>query len=46
MTLANVLGPTSILGWIALVIMTVFWFTLTIFILCIMEVCSSLASTS
>ena len=38
MTLENVLGMGGLIGWIALVIMVVFWFTLTVFILCIMEV--------
>jgi hypothetical protein len=38
MTLEMVLGPESILGWVALILMAVFWFALTVFILCIMEV--------
>jgi len=37
MTLESFLGPTSIFGWIALVIMSFFWFGLTIGILCLME---------
>jgi hypothetical protein len=38
MTLEGVLGMTGIVGIIALVIMVGFWFALTVFILCIMEV--------
>ena len=38
MTLAKFLGPTSAFDWIALGIMGVMWFSLTIFILCIIEV--------
>lgn len=38
MTMEEVLGPKSIFGWIALLVVTVFWFVSTIFILCIMEV--------
>ncbi|KIK99754.1 hypothetical protein PAXRUDRAFT_822438 [Paxillus rubicundulus Ve08.2h10] len=37
MTLEGVLGMTGITGIIALVIMVGFWFSLTVFILCIME---------
>ncbi|KIJ63286.1 hypothetical protein HYDPIDRAFT_156039 [Hydnomerulius pinastri MD-312] len=37
MTLENVLGMGGIIGTIALVIMVGFWFSLTVFILCIME---------
>lgn len=38
MTLAGVLGMPGLFGWIAVVLMGVFWFILTVFILCIMEV--------
>ncbi len=38
MTLERYLNPTSILGWIALLIMGGFWLTCTIGILCVMEV--------
>ena len=38
MTLEGVLGMGGLIGWIALIIMIGFWFTLTVFILCIMEV--------
>lgn len=38
MTLDNVLGMGGVVGWIALIIVIVFWFVLTVFILCIMEV--------
>jgi V-type H+-transporting ATPase subunit a len=38
MTLARVLGMGGIVGLIALVLIGVFWFTATVFILCIMEV--------
>lgn len=38
MTIANFLPATSVGGWIALVIVAVLWFALTVFILCIMEV--------
>jgi len=37
MTLEGVLGMSGITGIIALIIMGVFWFILTVFILCIME---------
>ncbi|KAF5349614.1 hypothetical protein D9756_009012 [Leucocoprinus leucothites] len=37
MTLEKWLGPTTLLGWIGLIVMGLFWFSLTIFILCIME---------
>ncbi|KAJ6592325.1 V-type ATPase, V0 complex, 116kDa subunit family [Mycena vulgaris] len=37
MTLESFLGPTSILGWIALAIMGFMWFGLTVGILCLME---------
>lgn len=38
MTLAGVLGIPGLFGWIAVVLMGAFWFVLTVFILCIMEV--------
>jgi V-type H+-transporting ATPase subunit a len=38
MTLESFLNPTSLLGWFALGFMGFFWLSLTIFILCIMEV--------
>ena len=38
MTLAGVLGIPGLFGWIAVVLMGAFWFILTVFILCIMEV--------
>uniref|UniRef100_A0A8H7Y3X0 V-type proton ATPase subunit a n=1 Tax=Psilocybe cubensis TaxID=181762 RepID=A0A8H7Y3X0_PSICU len=38
MTLERFLGPTSIFGWIMLIIMGCFWFVLTVGILCVMEV--------
>lgn len=38
MTLENALGLTGIIGTITLVITVMFWFSLTVFILCIMEV--------
>jgi len=38
MTLESFLGPTSVFGWIGLIIMGVMWLNLTICILCIMEV--------
>lgn len=38
MTLESFLNPTSTFGWIELAVMGVFWLSLTIFILCIMEV--------
>lgn len=38
MTLEPLLGPTSLFGWIALILMGLFWFSGTVFILCIMEV--------
>lgn len=38
MTLEDYLNPNSILGWIALLIMSGFWLTCTIGILCVMEV--------
>ncbi|KAF5372920.1 hypothetical protein D9758_001487 [Tetrapyrgos nigripes] len=37
MTLESFLGPTSVGGWIGLVIAGVLWFALTVFILCLME---------
>ncbi|KAF8968248.1 V-type ATPase, V0 complex, 116kDa subunit family [Flammula alnicola] len=37
MTIAGFLGPTSIFGWIALLIMGGVWFSLTVGILCVME---------
>ncbi|KAF9557200.1 V0/A0 complex, 116-kDa subunit of ATPase [Agrocybe pediades] len=37
MTLARFLNPTSLFGWVGLIIMGAFWFSLTIFILCVME---------
>ncbi|KAF8177611.1 V-type ATPase, V0 complex, 116kDa subunit family [Pholiota molesta] len=37
MTIAGFLNPTSIFGWVALVIMGGVWFALTIGILCVME---------
>ncbi|KAJ7749299.1 V-type ATPase, V0 complex, 116kDa subunit family [Mycena maculata] len=37
MTLAGFLGPTSIFGWIALLLAGVMWFGLTVGILCLME---------
>lgn len=40
MTLANVLGMSGALGIVALIVVGMMWFVLTIFILCIMEVCS------
>lgn len=41
MTLEGLLGKSGIFNTIALVIMIAFWFTLTVFILCIMEVGAS-----
>jgi hypothetical protein len=38
MTLESFLGPTSVLGWIGLIVAGVLWFVLTVFILCVMEV--------
>ena len=38
MTIANVLGMSGIVGIAALVVVGVLWFTLTVCILCIMEV--------
>jgi vacuolar-type H+-ATPase subunit I/STV1 len=38
MTLEKFLGPTSIVGWIALIAVGAFWFGGTVFVLCIMEV--------
>lgn len=38
MTLENVLGMSGALGIVALIIVGIMWFVLTIFILCIMEV--------
>jgi V-type H+-transporting ATPase subunit a len=38
MTLEKFLGPTSIIGWVALIAIGAFWFTGTVFVLCIMEV--------
>ena len=38
MTLEQFLGPTSIMGWIALIAVGAFWFGGTVFVLCIMEV--------
>jgi len=38
MTLEDWLGPTTLFGWLGLIVMGVFWFVLTVFILCIMEV--------
>ena len=38
MTLAKVLGMGGIIGIVAVLIIVVFWFFLTIFILCVMEV--------
>ncbi|PBK83075.1 V0/A0 complex, 116-kDa subunit of ATPase [Armillaria gallica] len=37
MTIERFLNPTGIFGWIGLVIIGAMWFSLTIFILCIME---------
>ncbi|KAF8898227.1 V-type ATPase, V0 complex, 116kDa subunit family [Gymnopilus junonius] len=37
MTIEGFLGPTSLFGWIGLIIMGCFWFGATIGILCIME---------
>ncbi|KAG6873289.1 hypothetical protein C0995_000724 [Termitomyces sp. Mi166 len=37
MTLEPVLGPTSLFGWVALILMGMFWFSATVFVLCIME---------
>jgi len=37
MTIAGFLGPTTVMGWIALLLMGTLWFQLTIGILCIME---------
>lgn len=44
MTLESFLNPTTLFGWIELMIMGVFWLSLTIFILCIMEVCFQFTS--
>lgn len=38
MTIANVLGLSGIIGIVALVVVGAIWFTLTVAILCIMEV--------
>lgn len=43
MTLENVLGMSGITGIIALVLMGGVWLSLTVFILCIMEVRSGAA---
>ncbi|KAF8162789.1 V-type ATPase, V0 complex, 116kDa subunit family [Crassisporium funariophilum] len=37
MTIEGFLGPTSVFGWIELLVMVGFWFAATVFILCIME---------
>ncbi|KAI0818687.1 H+-ATPase subunit [Irpex lacteus] len=37
MTIANVLGMSGIIGIVALIVIGVMWFILTVFILCIME---------
>ncbi|KAK0225032.1 V-type ATPase, V0 complex, 116kDa subunit family [Armillaria nabsnona] len=37
MTIEGFLNPTGIFGWIGLIIIGAMWFSLTIFILCIME---------
>jgi len=37
MTIASFLDPKGILGWIALVIVGIMWFSLTVAILCLME---------
>ncbi|KAF8487634.1 ATPase V0/A0 complex subunit [Gautieria morchelliformis] len=37
MTLESFLSPSGVFGFIALIIMGIVWFTLTVFILCVME---------
>ncbi|KAG7453083.1 V0/A0 complex, 116-kDa subunit of ATPase [Guyanagaster necrorhizus] len=37
MTIEGFLNPSGIFGWIGLIIITAVWFSLTVFILCIME---------
>ena len=39
MTLERFLGPTSILGWVAMIAVGCFWSAGTVFVLCIIEVC-------
>lgn len=39
MTLEAWLEPNGVFDWIVLIVMGVFWFVLTVFILCLMEVC-------
>jgi len=41
MTLEKYLGPTSIMGWVVLIVIGSFWFVGTVFVLCIMEVGAS-----
>jgi hypothetical protein len=38
MTLEGFLSPTSLSGYVALIVVIFLWFSLTVFILCIMEV--------
>lgn len=42
MTIEKFLGPTTIIGWVSLLIMGIMWFGLTIGILCVMEVRTSI----
>ena len=39
MTIAGALGMDGVIGWIAIAVVGTLWFILTVFILCIMEVC-------
>lgn len=38
MTLEKFLGPTGVFGYVTLFLMGCFWFSATVFVLCIMEV--------
>jgi V-type H+-transporting ATPase subunit a len=40
MTLGVVLGWEGIVGWVALIVVAFLWFTMTVGILCVMEVCT------
>jgi hypothetical protein len=40
MTIGPLLGASSVIGIIAFVIMAFIWFTLTLGVLCVMEVCT------
>lgn len=41
MTIESLLEPKGVIGWIALLVVGVGWFALTVCILCLMEVRSS-----